>query len=111
LARSEFLISGTMRRHQLKLADRQCCMSAISLSLQNAIVMLVTSLYAAESGDPITIAAADTICRELDRKISGGLPSEDDFRQVTELGGLIATAGWEELSDVCGGEILMPYKS
>ena len=110
LSKSEFLISGAMRRHQLKLADRQCCMSAISMSLQNAIVMLVTSLYAAESGDPITIAAADSICRELDRKISGGLASEADFRQVTELGDRIATSGWEELTDVRGDQILMPYK-
>ncbi len=111
LSSSEFLISGTMRRHQLKLADRQCQMSSLSLALQNAIVMLVTSLYAAESKDPITMAAADTICRELDRKINGGLPSDDDFRQVTRLGDQIATQGWEELRDVGAGDILMPYKN
>ena len=110
LSRSEFMISGTMRRHQLKLADRQCQMSSISMTLQNAIVMLVTSLYAAESQDPLTIEAADTICRELDRKIRGGLPGDDDFRQVTRLGEQIATHGWEALRDVTSGEILMPYK-
>jgi hypothetical protein len=110
LSSSEFLISGTMRRHQLKLADRQCQMSAISMRLQNAIVMLVTSLHAAESNDPLTIAAADVVCRELDRKISGGLPSEADYRQVTRLGDQIATEGWHELRDVVAGEILMPYK-
>ncbi len=110
LSKSEFMISGTMRRHQLKLADRQCQMSSISMTLQNAIVMLVTSLYAAESQDPLTIAAADTICRELDRKIRGGLPGDDDFRQVTRLGEQIATDGWEALRDVTAGQILMPYK-
>ncbi len=109
LARSEFMISATMRRHQLKLADRQCQMSTISMALQSAIVMLVTSLYAADSDDATTIEAADTICRELDRKIHGGLPSEEDFRQVTQLGKQIADEGWRELRDVSGGEILMPY--
>ena len=79
-------------------------------TLQDAIVMLVTSLYAAESQDPMTVAAADTICRELDRKITGGQPGDDDFRQVTRLGEQIATDGWGELRDVCAGEILMPYK-
>jgi hypothetical protein len=111
LSRSEFMISATMRRHQLKLADRQCQMSAISSALQNAIVMLVTALYAAESNDPITIEAADTICRELDRKIRGGLPDEADFRQVARLGEQIATEGWSEVRDVAGGDILMPYKN
>ena len=111
LSRSEFMISATMRRHQLKLADRQCQLSAISLALQNAIVMLVTALYAAESDDPITIEAADTICRELDRKIRGGVPGEADFRQVTRLGEQIAAEGWSELRDVAGGDILMPYKN
>jgi hypothetical protein len=73
--------------------------------------MLVTSLYAAESDDPITIAAADAVCRDLDRKINGGLPTDDDFRQVTRLGDLIASQGWRELRDVGAGEILMPYKN
>jgi hypothetical protein len=109
LSGSEFMISGTMRKHQLKLADRQCRMSMISSTLQNAIVMLVTSLYAAESGDPITEAAADTVCRDLRRKITGQKVSDRDFRQVTQLGGQIAENGWGELRDVTSGEILMPY--
>jgi hypothetical protein len=110
LSSSEFMISATMRRHQLKLADRQCQMSSISLALQNAIVMLVSSLYASASQDPVTVAAADTICRELDRKIRGGLPGDADFRQVTRLGEQIAADGWGELRDVGSGEIMMPYK-
>ena len=103
-------ISGTMRKHQLKLADRQCRMSVISATLQNAIVMLVTSLYAAESTDPITIAAADAVCRHLRREITGEQAGDRDFRQVTQLGGQIAEQGWGELRDVTSGEILMPYK-
>ncbi len=109
LSRAGFMISGTMRKHQLKLADRQCRMSVISSSLQDAIVMLVTSLYAADSGDPVTEGAADAICRELRGKITGKKASDRDFRQVTRLGERIADDGWGELRDVTSGEILMPY--
>lgn len=111
LSKSKFMISGAMRKHQLKLADRQCRMSVISSTLQDAIVMLVTSLHAAKSSDPIVHEAAEAMCRELRRKITGGKPTDGDFRQVTRLGGMIADEGWAELKDVQAGEILMPYKA
>ncbi len=110
LSRSGMSISGTMRKFQLSLADRQCRMSEISSTLQDAIVMLVTGLYAAESSDPITQQAADTVCRELRRRITGEKISDRDFRQVTQLGSLVADVGWDELQDVTSEEILMPYK-
>lgn len=110
LARSEFMISGTMRKHQLKLADRQCRMSQISETLQDAIVMLVTSLYAAQSEDEITRQAADTMCSRLRRKITGKQASDHEFRQITRLGGQIAEQGWHELEGVDSREILMRYK-
>ena len=46
LQHGRFEISATMRKHQLKLADRQCRMAALSQELQDAVVMLCTSLYA-----------------------------------------------------------------
>lgn len=110
LSRSGMSISGTMRKFQLSLADRQCRMSEISSSLQDAIVMLVTGLYAAKSDDPITQEAADAVCRELRRRITGDRISDRDFRQVTHLGALVADAGWVELKDAASDEILMPYK-
>ncbi|QDV45043.1 Acyl-CoA dehydrogenase [Stieleria neptunia] len=111
LSASGMAISGTMRRHQLKLADRQCRMSALSLQIQNAVTMLVTALYAAGQNDPVTRAAADTVCRELKRRITGGHPSDNDFRQVTSLGATIAEDGWNELLGVEAGSILQGYKS
>lgn len=110
LSRSGLEISGTMRKHQLKLADRQCRMSEISSTLQEAIVILVTSLYAAESSDPITQEAADAVCRKLRCRITGKKMSDRDFRQVTNLGSLVAEMKWGELNDVTSEEILMPYK-
>lgn len=110
LSKSGMRISGTMRKHQLKLADRQCRMSEISSTLQDAIVMLVTSMYAAESSDPITQQAADAVCRQLRGRISGQKMTDADYRQVTNLGALVAEMPWGELNDVTSEEILMPYK-
>src|SRR5699024_5873541 len=47
LQRSPLEISRTMQKHQLKLADRQCRMSEMSARIQNLVVILCTSLYAA----------------------------------------------------------------
>ncbi|QEF98837.1 Acyl-CoA dehydrogenase [Stieleria maiorica] len=110
LSASGMVISGTMRRHQLKLADRQCRMSALSLQIQNAVTMLVTALYAAGQNDAVTRAAADTVCSELRRRITGAHPSDLDYRQVTSLGATIADKGWNELRGVESGEILQGYK-
>ena len=38
-------ISGAMRKHQLKLADRQCRMAELSQRVQDTVVMLVTALW------------------------------------------------------------------
>ncbi len=110
LSKSAFEVSGTMRTHQLKLADRQCRMSALSSKLQDAIVILVTALYAADSGDPITEAAGNVICGELRRKITHSPTSDHDFRLVTDLGRRIVEDGWSELGGVTAGKILMPYQ-
>ncbi len=110
LSKAGFNISGTMRRHQLKLADRQCRMSALSSDLQNAVVMLVTSLYASHSSDETTKAAAAVMCVELRQQITGEKPTDANFRQVTTLGGKIADEGWSELEGVKPGDILQSYK-
>lgn len=109
LSGSGMVISGTMRKHQLKLADRQCRMSALSLKVQNAVTILVTALYAAHQNDPVTRGAADVVCRELKRRITGAQCSDEDFRRVTSLGALIADQGWSELRGVESGEILQSY--
>src|SRR5262249_2141293 len=58
LSRSSFEISGTMRKHQLKLADRQCRMAELSGRVQMAVVILCTSLYASRHHeDAVRVAA------------------------------------------------------
>jgi alkylation response protein AidB-like acyl-CoA dehydrogenase len=110
LSQSGMKISKTMRTYQLKLADRQCRMAALSSEVQNAVVMLVTSLYAQRATDEITRSAGDAICRELRLRIVAGKPSDKDFRQVTQLGSAIVEQGWKELNGIQPGKILMPYK-
>ncbi len=110
LSKSGFKISGTMRKFQLKLADRQCRMSAISGTVQDAVVLLVTSLYAAKCQDDTTRTAAETVCGELRRRITGKPVSDGEFRQVTKLGATIVNDGWSQLDDISADDILMPYK-
>jgi len=102
-------ISGAMRKHQLKLADRQCRMSAISSRVIDAVVMLVTGLHGLRTRDPITRQAADVIGRELKSRLTGAPPSDADYRQATGLGEKIAQSGWHELAGINNAPILMPY--
>ncbi|MEZ6092398.1 MAG: acyl-CoA dehydrogenase [Pirellulaceae bacterium] len=109
LTRSSFEISGAMRRFQLKLADRQCAMAQMSARIQDAVVILCTSLYASHRSDDVTRQAADVLCRHLRHRLDGTLPTGEDFRKVTRLGEVIAEKGWCEIDSIVGDEIMMPY--
>jgi hypothetical protein len=111
LQRSPVMISRTMLKHQLKLADRQCRISDLSQRIQKAVVILCTSLYAARQTDEVVRQAADCICQDLIRELTGGPPSDRYFRAVTELGGSIAEGGFKGIAGIDAGEILMPYEN
>ncbi|MDZ4779302.1 MAG: acyl-CoA dehydrogenase family protein [Planctomycetia bacterium] len=111
LQRQPLEISGTMRKHQLKLADRQCRMADLSQRIQDAIVILCTSLYAADKTDPLVQSAADILCRDLTRKLTGAPPSDKYFRAVSQLGEAIADGKWTGLEGVPAEEILMGYEN
>jgi hypothetical protein len=104
-------ISGIMRKHQLKLADRQLRMSEVSLRVQKLVTMLCASLYAAEYGDEVVQSAADILCQDLDRELTGRRPSDLYFRAVTELGQRIAAGGFASIAGLESPPILMPYES
>ncbi len=109
LQASSMEISKNMRTHQLKLADRQCRMSELSHRIQNMVVILCTALYAARQKDEVIQMAADCVCRDLARELTGERPSDADFRRVTKLGQMIADGGFQSIAGLDGGEILMPY--
>jgi alkylation response protein AidB-like acyl-CoA dehydrogenase len=109
LFRSPLEISGTMRKHQLALADRQCRMAELSRRVQDAMIVLCTSLYAARHDDDVVRQAADTVCQDLRRQLSGRRPSDRYYRAVTKLGEQIAEGGFKSIAGLEAGEILMPY--
>ena len=109
LQRTPLEISGTMRKHQLKLADRQCRMSELSVRVQSLVVILCTSLYASRQQDEIVRDAADILCQDLTRELTGRRPSDRYYRTATELGSAIAEGGFTSIAGLNPDEILMPY--
>jgi hypothetical protein len=109
LQRSAMEISDTMSKHQLALADRQCRMSELSLRMQDTVTILCASLYAAKQNDEIVRQAADVLCQDLTRKLTGKRASDRYFRAVTKLGEAIADGGFKSIAGLHPDEILMPY--
>lgn len=103
-------ISGTMRKHQLKLADRQCRMSELSARVQSLVLMLCTSLYAGRQESELIRRAGDGLCRHLTRGLTGARVSDRDLRDLTELGAAIAETTNDLTKGVEPPPILMPYK-
>ena len=110
LQRAPREISGAMRKHQLKLADRQCRMAELSGRIQKLLIMLCTGLYAARQQDTIVREAADVICRDLRRELTGDRPSDRDLRATVRLGESIIDGGFASISDIPADEILMSYE-
>ncbi len=104
-------ISGTMSKHQLALADRQCRMSELSQRVQDLVTMLCTALYGARQTDEVVRQAADCQCQELTRKLSGKRPTDRYFRAVTKLGESIADGGFHSIAGLHPDEIMMPYSN
>jgi hypothetical protein len=102
-------VSGTMRKHQLKLADRQCRMAELSGRIQSMIVILATCLYAARQNDEIIRAAAATLAQDMRNKLTGRRPSDRDFKQLSQLGAALADNSTSLLKDVPDVEIMMRY--
>jgi alkylation response protein AidB-like acyl-CoA dehydrogenase len=111
LGRHRADLSATMRKHQLKLADRQCRMAEVSQRVQDTVTMLVTALWARRQKGEAVVAAADVLCQDLRRKLTGARPTDAYFRQVGQLADLILSGGYEALAGITPEEILMPYEN
>jgi alkylation response protein AidB-like acyl-CoA dehydrogenase len=103
-------ISAAMRTHQLKLADRQCSMIDLSRRLQDAVVILVTSLYGAKQTDEVTRLACEVVCAQLCRNLQGQRSNHRDWRKITELGATLAENPWSELAGIEPSPIMMEYR-
>jgi hypothetical protein len=104
-------ISGAMRKHQLKLADRQCRMSELSSRVQSLVLMLCTSLYAGRQDSELVRRAGDGLCRHLTRGLTGQRVTDRDLRDLTELGAAIADGQGNFTAGVDAPPIMMAYKS
>jgi alkylation response protein AidB-like acyl-CoA dehydrogenase len=102
-------LDATMRRHQLGLADRQCRMAELSQRVQDVVVMLVTALWGRRQTSEASAAAAQMLCRDLRRKLTGERADDAYFEAADRLGELILSGGFEALAGVPRGEILMQY--
>ncbi|MBM79545.1 MAG: acyl-CoA dehydrogenase [Planctomycetaceae bacterium] len=111
LRKSRLQIDSLMTKHQLGLADRQCEMAALSLRIQSMVVMLTTCMFAGKSDDGIVHLAADVMCQDLRREITGELPNGKYYKTVTKLGAEVANGGFSALTGVEAPEILMKYES
>ncbi|MDA0658102.1 MAG: acyl-CoA/acyl-ACP dehydrogenase [Planctomycetota bacterium] len=109
LQKSAMETSTTMRKHQLKLADRQCRMSELSARIQTLMVILCTSLYAARQSDELLRDAADIFCTSATDRWLGRRPSDRSFRAATRLGESIAGGGFASIAGVVPDDILMQY--
>jgi alkylation response protein AidB-like acyl-CoA dehydrogenase len=109
LQRSRMEISAAMRTHQLRLADRQCRMSELSQRIQDLTVILTASLWASNQENEVVQAAAEILCQDLTRKLSGRRPSDRYFRAVTKLGETIETGAFAAIAGIEPEEILMRY--
>src|SRR5207248_3015706 len=103
-------LSSAMSKHQLKLADRQCRMTELSQRVQDTVTMLVTALWAGQQSNETAVAAADILCQDLRRKLTGERPSDRYFRDVGRLADLILAGGFEALTGVSRAEVLMRYE-
>jgi hypothetical protein len=111
LGRAGLEISKAMRKHQLKLPDRQCRMAELSQRLQDTLVIVVTALWGHGQKDEVAVGAADILCQDLRRKLTGRRPSDRYFRDVGKLADAILEGGFEALAGVPRDEIMMKYEN
>ena len=104
-------ISSTMRKHQLKLADRQCRMSELSQRIQDTVTLLVTAMWANQQKNEAITAAADMLCQDIRRKLTGQRATDRYFRDAGKLADMVMGGGFEAIAGVHQGEILMRYES
>lgn len=104
-------LSQAMVKHQLKLADRQCRIAEMSQRAQDAIIMLVTALWAHNEKNPVLEASADILCQDMRRKLNGERPSDSYYRACSKLADQIIGGGFPGLSDITTEEILFKYET
>ncbi len=110
LQRAPVDLSANMVKHQLKLADRQCRIADMSERIQNAIIILVTCLWAHQEGNPVVQAACDILCQDLRRKLTGERPTDQYFRQASKVADMIMEQGYPGMEAIEQAPVLRSYE-
>jgi len=109
LEKSPAELSDAMTKHQLKLADRQCRIAEMSQRIQDAITMMVTCFWAQQVDNRVVEMAADILCQDMQRKLSGERPTDSYFKACSELADEIIKGGFPGLSEIDRADIVFPY--
>lgn len=98
-----------MVKHQAKLADRQPRIVNMSFRVQDTLTMLVTAMHAHKLGDAASIAAADILCQDLRRKLTGEMPSDDYFAACDKLADKVIAGEFKQIDCAAETAIVRPY--
>ena len=109
LQRSRMEVDAMMFKYKLTLADRQCSMADLSQKIQDLMVMLITALYAGRQTDDMVQSAADILCQDMRRKITGARSDGQYYRAASKLGQAIAEGNFGPIAGVGELEILRRY--
>jgi hypothetical protein len=79
--------------------------------VQDAVVIVVTALWGHRQKDEAAVGAADILCQDLRRKLTGKRPSDSYFKDANKLADVILAGGFEALAGVPRAEIMMKYEN
>ncbi len=103
------ILSDNMVKHQLKLADRQCLITQLSAQVQDAITMIVSSLYAHNQADEAVILASDFLGTCLNYKATRKQPDSAYFKKAKNLADCVLDGKFLNIKDIATGDIIFPY--
>jgi alkylation response protein AidB-like acyl-CoA dehydrogenase len=104
-------VNGALEKYQLKLTDRQCLIAELSQRIQDNVVILVTALWGHQQKNEAAVAAADLLCQDLTRKLTGRRPNGRYYKDVNALADLILSGGFDALAGVPQADIMMKYEN
>jgi hypothetical protein len=66
-------------------------------------------MWAHQQNDEVKIAAADILCQDLTRSLTGKKASDRYFRACSKLADMIIEGKWQELKEIQQLDILFSY--
>ncbi|MBX9571072.1 MAG: acyl-CoA/acyl-ACP dehydrogenase [Candidatus Obscuribacterales bacterium] len=103
-------LSSAMMKHGAKTADRQSRVVLLSQRVQDAILMMVTATAAMKSGHATNCDAADILCQDLRRKLTGEHPTDEYFHACAKLADKVIDGDFLPLEGTMESPVLRQYK-